>query len=333
MSDAPRVQRGRRLTFFVPADLDGERLDRALARLMPAVSRSYLKKLAKDGFCWVNGQQVAPDHRVAKGDQVVLLPDQPIVPPCHPEPVPVRVLYEDAHTLVVFKPAGIVTHPAKGHAGGTLLNAVVGYLSDEIARGWARPHILTRLDKETSGVVLIAKTPQAHRALQKALESRQINRKYLALVWGLVAADWGDVRLPLAPDRTGSPRMVPDQRGKQAVTFYRVRRRFRLARYASSASGITLLHLFLHTGRTHQIRAHLAILGHPVIGDCLYDPRTADLEEPLLQGLIEKIGGIALHAREVRFPDPATGEMRRVAVPPPEPFLNLLRWLHDRSTH
>ncbi|MCX7598168.1 MAG: RluA family pseudouridine synthase, partial [Armatimonadetes bacterium] len=173
MSGSPKVQRGRRLTFFVPDDLDGERLDRALARLLPALSRSYLKKLAKDGLCWINGQQAAPDRHVARGDQVVLLLDHPVVPPCHAEPVPVRVVHEDAHTLVVFKPAGMVTHPAKGHAGGTLLNAVVGHLDDEIARGWARPHILTRLDKDTSGVVLIAKTPQAQRALQKALETRR----------------------------------------------------------------------------------------------------------------------------------------------------------------
>lgn len=331
MSSAPRVQHGRRLTFFVPADLDGERLDRVLARLMPALSRSYLKKLAKEGLCSVNGRQAAPDQHVAKGDQVVLLLEQAVVPPCHPEPVPVRVLYEDAHTLVVFKPAGVVTHPAKGHGGGTLLNAVVGYLSDEIARGWARPHILTRLDKETSGVVLIAKTPQAHRALQRAIESRQINRKYLALVWGLLAHNRGQISLPLAPDRAGSPRMVLDERGKEAVTFYRVRRRFTLAGAEAAPGGITLVHLVLHTGRTHQIRAHLAILGHPVLGDRLYDPRMGCPAGPPLQELIEKIGGAALHAREVRFPDLSTGERRRVAAPPPGPFLDLLRCLHRVS--
>lgn len=331
MSSAPRAQHGRRLIFFVPADLDSERLDRALARLMPALSRSYLKKLAKDGFCWVNGRPAAPDQHVTKGDEVLLVLDQAVVPPCHPEPGPVRVLYEDDHTLVVFKPAGMVTHPAKGHAGGTLLNAVVGYLSDEIARGWARPHILTRLDKETSGVVLIAKTPQAHRALQRAIESRQINRKYLALVWGFVVQDWGQISLPLAPDRAGSPRMVLDQHGKKAVTFYRVRRRFILTGPVSAPDGVTLLHLFLHTGRTHQIRAHLAILGHPVLGDCLYDQRMGSLADPFLKDLIERIGGIALHAREVRFPDLTTGEMRRVTAPPPEPFLDLLHWLHGAS--
>ncbi|MCX7598946.1 MAG: RluA family pseudouridine synthase, partial [Armatimonadetes bacterium] len=194
--------------------------------------------------------------------------------------------------------------------------------------GWARPHILTRLDKAPSGVALIAKPPQAHRALQKALETRRIPRRYMALVRGLVTSDSGEISVPLAPDRAGTPRMVLDQHGKEAVTFYSVRRRFALSQAVFAPGGITLLHLSLHTGRTHQIRAHLTYLRHPVVGDYLYDPGPASIAQPPLQELIEKLGGIALHAREVRFPDPITGQMRGVTVPPPEPFLDLLRWLH-----
>jgi len=332
MSGALRAERGHRLTLFVPADLDGERLDRALARLMPALSRSYLKKLSKEGFSWVNDVRAAPDHCVRRGDRITLQLDRPVVPPCHPEARAVDVRYEDAHTLVVCKPAGVVTHPAKGHAAGTLLNAVVGYLGDEIARGWARPHVLTRLDKQTSGLILIAKTPQAHRALQRALESRRITRCYMALVWGRVSAGSGSVSIPLAPDRAQGLRMLPDDGGRQAITVYRRRRVFVVASSHQPLTQVSLLHLWLETGRTHQIRAHMAAIGHPVLGDDLYGPRPPGALPSALCDLLEALGGLALHARQVRFPDPLTADMRRVSAPPPEPFRDLLRWLHRHAS-
>lgn len=303
--------------------------------MMPAVSRSYLKKLIKDGFCTLNGAPAKPSDFVRRGDTFTVVFDLPARLPCHAEDGPLDVRFEDGHTLVVNKPAGIVCHPAKGHHCGTLLNFVVGHLGDEIERGWSRPHIITRLDKNTSGLVLIAKTPLAHRAMQKALDARAIARRYFALVWGTLGRK-GILESSLAPDRSdGGLRMVVGDAGKTAVTEFSRRRVFALPR-ADVAEGcppsISLAHVRLHTGRTHQIRVQMADLGHPVLGDDLYGPPAwQEPVDPGLRAAIEALGGYALHAGILIYPDPATGEMRRVLAAPPEPFLHLLGHLNRKQ--
>ncbi len=328
----PALAPGRRVTLTVPATLHGKRLCFVASHMMPAVSRSYLKKLIKDGFCTLNGAPAEPSDIVRTGDVFSTIFDLPARLPCHAEPGPLDVRFEDAHTLVVNKPAGMVCHPAKGHHTATLLNFVVAHLEVEIDRGWSRPHIITRLDKNTSGLVLIAKTPLAHRAFQKALDARDISRRYFALVWGRLAKPRGLLESSLALDHTDGLHMIAHGAGKPAVTEYARRRVFQLPPAAVGAGcppAVSLAHVRLHTGRTHQIRVQMADLGHPVLGDDLYGPPA--WQEPYddaLRALLDALGGYALHAGTLTFPDPLTGDPVRVMAPPSPPFLALLGHLN-----
>ncbi|MCD6352550.1 MAG: RluA family pseudouridine synthase, partial [Armatimonadetes bacterium] len=271
-----RAHVGRTITLVIPPHLAGERLDRALARLLPSLSRSYVKKLVKDGYCLVNGAIARPTRSTAAGDVVVLSLLRPAELPCQPVPGPLDVRYEDEHVLVVAKPAGQVCHPAKGHHRDTLLNAVVAHLLPEIERGWSRPHLVNRLDRFTSGLVLIAKTPLAHRALQKQIERRQVRRRYLALVWGKLELSQGIVNRPLAEVRRQErSRTVVSGDGRPARTRFVRGRRFALApgqAPAGAPAWVTVVHAELDTGRMHQVRVHFADLGHPVLGDDMYGP-------------------------------------------------------------
>ncbi len=311
--------------------MDGERLDKTIARLVPAVSRSYLKKLVKDGYCTVNGERAEPRDNVRAGDTIRITLTHPIELPCRPVPGPLDVRYEDEHVLVVDKPAGVVCHPAKGHHWDTLLNWVVAHLLPEIQRGWARPHILGRLDKYTSGLVLISKTPQAHRKLQRQMDSRQVQRRYFALVWGAVKPRQGIIDQPIGemPGRPGVMEVRDD--GREAVTEYRVTRVFRLP--AGSAGpgcpdAVSAVHARLRTGRTHQVRVHFAAIGHPVLGDDMYGPlswqkpRAAELAEALAG-----MGGYALHAAALSFAHPVKDRTVHVRAALPDRLLRVLELL------
>jgi 23S rRNA pseudouridine1911/1915/1917 synthase len=312
----------------VPSTFHGERLCLVASRMMPAVSRSYLKKLIKDGRCTLNGAPAAPSDKVRGGDIFSAIFDLPPRLPCHAEPGALDLRHEDEHTLVVNKPPGVVCHPAKGHYTATLLNFVVAHLEDEIQRGWSRPHIITRLDKNTSGLVLVAKTPLAHRALQKSLDAREITRRYLALVWGHLEKSRGVLTSSLSLDHADGLHMVAGDAGKPAVTEYLRRRVFALSPMAVAAGcppSVSLAHLRLHTGRTHQIRVQMADLGHPVLGDDLYGPPSwQHPRDGDLAAMLDALGGYALHAGALMFPDPAASRLMRVIAPPPAPLLSLL---------
>lgn len=285
----------------------GKRLDAAAHEHFPQFSRSRLQDWIKKGRVLVNG---APGRRASQplreGDRIEIEPAE--LPPLHavPEDIPLDILYEDDDVVAIDKPAGMVVHAGAGVHSGTLVNALVhrfGALSS--VGGELRPGIVHRLDRYTSGVLLVAKTDAAHRALAQQFSARQVKKVYLALVQGSPKADTGRIEKPIARDPVHRTRMTARlETGRKAVSEYRVLRRY---------AGYTLLEVRIGTGRTHQIRVHLASIGHPVAGDRLYGARA----EP-------EAGRYFLHAHRIRFRQPSTGEPVEVRSPLPQP---LEKWL------
>ncbi|CAN5247656.1 RluA family pseudouridine synthase [soil metagenome] len=254
----------------VEADADGERVDRFLAE-RTRLSRSAIQRLARDGRVRAGATTVDPAYRVRAGDRLVV--DVPAPAPAvslEPESIAIGVLYEDEDVLVVDKPAGLVVHPAYGHHSGTLMNAAAGRATGEEGRDAARPGIVHRLDKDTSGVMIVAKTDVAHLALARQLHARRFGKEYLALVWGDPGPQPGVIDAPLTRDTADRRRMVVRQTGREAITRFT-----RIAVYSAGASRAALLHVRPETGRTHQIRTHLAFARLPVVGDPVYG-RTRD---------------------------------------------------------
>lgn len=285
----------------VPTDQEGRRLDQFLASQVDlGLSRSQLQRLVKEGRCLVNGEPSRPARMVAAGEQVVLeLPD-PESPTPAAEDIPLEVVYEDPDLIVINKPRGMVVHPAPGHGTGTLVNALLFHCHDLSGINRVmRPGIVHRLDKDTTGLLVAAKNDRAHLILAQQLKERRVTREYLALVHGSPLVERGIIEADLGRDPRQRQRMaVVESGGRQAITRFRVVERF-------PAHG--LLAVSLDTGRTHQIRVHLAYIGFPVVGDPLYGAR----RDPL--GLT----GQALHARLLGFVHPATEEWLEFSVPPP----------------
>ena len=289
-------------------EADGERLDRVLARAIPALSRSRIQALIAEG-------RVTPSGRKAVAGQLYRVS----VPPARPaepaaEAIPLEVVHEDGHLIVVDKPAGMVVHPAPGHPGGTLVNALLDHCGQSLTGvgGVARPGIVHRLDKDTSGLIVAAKTETAHAGLRALFETHDIDRGYLALVQGLPSPAAGRVDAPIGRDPRHRKRMAVVERGRAAVTHYRVE-----AAFGTRASSVACR---LETGRTHQVRVHLAHIGHGVIGDPLYGGRQRGMPAFPRQ---------ALHAARLGFRHPATGEDMQFESPPPADFHELAVMLED----
>ncbi len=304
----------RRLT--VERAAAGSRLDRWLAGAVPALSRARIQHLIDERRVRVDGVVPKPAHRLRGGEQVEIEIPPPPAEGLTPEPIALQVLYEDAHVLVLDKPAGMVVHPGAGHATGTLAAAALAH-APSIAGvgGRRRPGIVHRLDKDTSGVLVIAKTPQAYDSLTAQLAARTVSRRYLAVVHGRVGLAEGRVEAPIGRDPRHRQRMAvrPPGRGKPAVTRYRVLER--LGPY-------TYLECRLETGRTHQIRVHLASIGHPIVGDAVYGRSRGRPPIPLQ--------GIALHAASLAFVHPATQERMEFNTVLPERMERLLSYLRAR---
>jgi len=303
----------------IPADASGRRLDQVLAELLPDYSRSRLKQWILDGHVRLDGAIPEPRTRVAGGQsiaiQVVDAPGgtQPGAP--GPESMPLAIVHEDADVLVIDKPAGLVVHPGAGNGAGTLENGLLAH--DPTLAGLPRSGILHRLDKDTSGLLIVAKTVAAHTHLVRALEAREITREYRALCVGTMTAG-GSVDADIGRHKTQRTKMsVTDFGGRRAVTHYRV-----LARFPHH----TFVAVRLETGRTHQIRVHLAHVRHPIVGDPAYGGRLiipAGASEPLalaLRGFRRQ----ALHAFRIRFQHPLTGEPLDLRAPLPADFRGLL---------
>ena len=251
------------VTLAVPADSAGERVDRVIAALVPNLSRSQVQRLIKEGAVTIGGAAVKPNHTVRAGEKIALTLPEPSPAAPDAEALPLPILYEDADIVVVDKPAGMVVHPAAGHASGTLVNALLHHVHDLSGIGGERrPGIVHRLDKGTSGLMVVAKHDAAHDALARQFQERHVEKEYIALVWGVVQAG-RRIDAPIGRDPGNRKKMsARARRSREAVT--------RIVRAEPLGPALTLAHIAIHTGRTHQIRVHLSAIGHPIVGDALY---------------------------------------------------------------
>jgi 23S rRNA pseudouridine1911/1915/1917 synthase len=310
-------------TIIAPPDAAGDRADRFLAQTIGTLSRSRVKTLIEAGFVTRDGAVFTqPADPVRPGALYALTPPAVVSAVPLPQAIPFDILFEDRHLIVLDKPAGLVVHPAPGNEDGTLVNALLAHCGDALPGigGERRPGIVHRLDRDTSGVMVVAKTEQALATLSAAFAARDIERTYAALVWGLMAPSEGEIEGPIGRDPRDRKRMALVNRGgKPALTRYRTKTVLHAA--------ISLLECRLATGRTHQIRVHLASSGHPVVGDPVYIRRipaaSRALPEPQ-RGLCLDFPRQALHAAVLGFRHPATGEMLRFETSPPPDFQALL---------
>lgn len=315
MQDALRLE--------VEASAHGTRIDRLLAERFPQITRSRFQKLLRDGCVTCGGRRVRSAYRVAEGEviQVRLPPPEPLA--LQPEDIPLHIVYEDAELLVVDKAAGMVTHPAAGNRRGTLVHALLFHRPRLEGGEPHRPGIVHRLDKDTSGLLLVAKTERMHALLSEALKRRLVQREYLAIVWGQLERD-ETIEAPIGRHRSERQRMAVVARGKAARTHCHVEEQLAFT---------TLLRLRLDSGRTHQIRVHLAWRGHPVFGDPLYGGRNSRLTQ-LGAGLrvqareaLLRLSRQALHASWLSFRHPDSGRELVLESPPPEDIVQTLAML------
>jgi len=305
-----------------PADA-GLRLDAYLAASIADVSRARIQRAIEGGEVTVNEIEAKSSYKVRGGDQIqVELPS--LIPlEAAPEPIPIEILFEDEQVIVINKPAGMVVHPGAGVSSGTLANALV-YHFEQLAQagGPLRPGIVHRLDVGTSGIMVVAKTEGAHNDLSQQFAERRVEKNYLALVYGKVTANEGRIEVPIGRDPRNRVRMTvrPVESGRPALTYYRVRERL---------EEFTLLDVDIKTGRTHQIRVHLAHIKYPVVGDATYDSgRGKTIRDAKLRGAVARLGRPFLHAARLRFSHPTTGETMSLSAPLPETleeFLGMLR--------
>ena len=286
-----------------------ERLDKFLSAMLPDQSRSYLQKIIKDGNVLVNGEPKKSSYRLEDGDEVTADLPELKSPDIEPENIPLDILYEDDSILMVNKPKGMVVHPSAGHYTGTLVNAVLWHCQGQLSgiNGVSRPGIVHRIDKDTTGVLVVCKNVAAHNAVAAQLKEHSITRKYRAIVHGVIKEDEGTVDAPIGRHPTERKKMASGvKNGKRAVTHYRVLERFQ---------GYTYVECQLETGRTHQIRVHMASIHHPLLGDTVYGPAKDS----------HHLEGQTLHAMVLGLIHPVTGEYLEVEAPLPEYFENLLK--------
>ena len=308
-----------KLTATVPDELAGLRLDQALARMFPDYSRSRLKDWLLNGVISVEGGPQRPRDAVAGGERIEFEPRSDVEVEAAPEPIDLNIVHEDAELLVINKPAGLVVHPGAGNPGGTLLNGLLHHAPtlQEVPRAG----IIHRIDKDTSGLLLVAKTLTAHTALVRLLADRDISREYLAVCCGVLTGG-GTIDQPIARHPVDRTRMSVQQDGRHAVTHFTVEERFRAHTY---------IRVRLETGRTHQIRVHFAWRRNPLVGDPVYGGRLA-LPAGASDALVAALRGFrrqALHATRLAFEHPASGEILDLEVPPPPDFASLLETLRE----
>ena len=298
------------LHLSVSTENEGERLDAFLASHIEGWSRARLQRLIEDADVLVNGRSVKPSYKLHLNDEIEVELTPPPSTSFAPENIPLEIVYEDDELIVVNKPAGIVVHPAASVMSGTLANALAFHFQQlSTSGGVVRPGIVHRLDKGTSGLMVVAKTESAHENLADQFRDREIFKSYVALVHGQVEKKTGQIDQPIARDRGNRTRMAVVRGGRPSVSIYRVRKRF---------ERFTLLNVELKTGRTHQIRVHLAWLKHPVVGDEAYGSgRDKTIPDHRLRSEIANLGRQFLHAEQLGFRHPKTNEEMRFTSPLP----------------
>ena len=297
--------------FTADIEHEDQRIDRYLTEMLPEQSRSFFQKLIRDGFVIVNHIIVKVNYRLKTGDVIEI--DIPDAVPSEivPENIPLDILYEDDDLLIVNKPKGMVVHPAVGHSTGTLVNAIMYHCQGNLSgiNGEIRPGIVHRIDKDTTGSLIICKNDEAHRNIAEQIKEHSVTRRYVGVVAGTFSEESGTVEGAIGRHPNDRKRMtINEKNGKPAVTHYRV---------LQTLKGASFMEFELETGRTHQIRVHMASISHPLLGDTVY----GNSKNPY------KLQGQALHARTIGFIHPTTGEYIEVSAPIPEYMTELVRKL------
>ncbi|MCI5869523.1 MAG: RluA family pseudouridine synthase [Dorea sp.] len=298
--------------FFTVENQEGDRIDRYLSEELEDRSRSYIQKLIKEQYVKVNEKPVKANYRLSLGDMVEIDLPEAKEPDIVPEDIPMDILYEDQDIIMINKPKQMVVHPAPGHYSGTLVNALMYHCGDELSgiNGTMRPGIVHRIDMDTTGSLVVCKNDMAHQSLSAQLKEHSIRRIYVAIVHGNIKEDSGTVNAPIGRHPTERKKMSTHcKNGREAITHYQVLERF---------GDYTYIQCELETGRTHQIRVHMASIGHPLLGDQVYGPKKCPF--PTLQGQ-------TLHARTLGIIHPRTGEHLEVNAPLPDYFEELLESL------
>lgn len=298
--------------FFTVENQEGDRIDRYLSEELEDRSRSYIQKLIKEQYVKVNEKPVKANYRLSLGDMVEIDLPEAKEPDIVPEDIPMDILYEDQDIIMINKPKQMVVHPAPGHYSGTLVNALMYHCGDELSgiNGTMRPGIVHRIDMDTTGSLVVCKNDMAHQSLSAQLKEHSIRRIYVAIVHGNIKEDSGTVNAPIGRHPTERKKMSTHcKNGREAITHYQVLERF---------GDYTYIQCELETGRTHQIRVHMASIGHPLLGDQVYGPKKCSF--PTLQGQ-------TLHARTLGIIHPRTGEHLEVNAPLPDYFEELLESL------
>ena len=299
-------------TIKIDPELVGSRLDVFLYKSGVTISRSKAEQLVEDGYVFVNGKKESRHYKVEEKDVIKVEEPQQKPSTLQGEDIPLEIIYEDKDILIVNKPVGLVVHPGNGNETGTLVNALLGRKT-KLSSSSTRPGIVHRIDKDTSGLIAIAKNDKAHLALAEQLADHSMHREYMALVLGIIPETDGKINAPIGRDRLHPTQQAVDlQKGKESVTYFHVERRY--ANY-----NVTLVTCRLETGRTHQIRVHMDYIGHPVIGDPVYGNGNRKLYNK----------GQLLHAFRLTLKHPRTGEMMTFEAPFPEDFGNVLHSLEQ----
>lgn len=296
--------------FEITEEWEDERIDKCLSTLIDSLSRSFIQKMIKEEALTVNNMPVKGSYRVKEGDQLTFLLPKAVEPDIEPEDIPLDILYEDSDVIVVNKPKGMVVHPAAGHYSGTLVNALMYHCGDELSGigGVMRPGIVHRIDRDTTGSIIACKNDRSHNCIAEQLRAHSLTRRYHAICHGVLREESGTIDRPIGRHPTDRKKMaVNEKNGKSAVTHYRVLTRF---------GNYTYIECVLETGRTHQIRVHMASIGHPLLGDDVYAGKSSF-----------HLQGQTLHAKTLGFLHPSTGEYMEIDAPLPEYFQHLLKIL------
>ena len=290
------------------AKTDGQRIDKYIAENVEEISRSHIQKLIEEGRVLVNGISVRSKHKLKTADEILICVPEPTPTDILPENIPLDILYEDSDVIIVNKPKGMVVHPSAGHPGGTLVNALMYHTKSSLSgiNGELRPGIVHRIDKDTTGSLIVCKNDRAHLNIAEQIKEHSVNRIYRGIVKGTIKEDSGTIRSLIGRDQKDRKKMSSNTKcGREAITHYRVLERFKNATYVEFK---------LETGRTHQIRVHMAGIGHPLLGDTVY----GSSKNPY------HLTGQTLHAMTIGFVHPTSGEYLEFSAPVPEYFSEIL---------
>ena len=290
----------------------GIRLDAYITSKLEDLSRNMVQKLIKKGDILVNNKEEKESYKVQKGDQILVVIPKPEEKGLKKQEIPLDIIYEDEDILVVNKPKGMVVHPGNGNPDGTLVNAIMAHCEDSLSGigGEIRPGIVHRIDKDTSGLLVIAKNDKAHINLSEQIKNRQVNKIYVALVKGIISENEATINMPIGRSTKDRKKMAVDKNGKEAVTHFKVIKRY---------NKYTYIKVKIDTGRTHQIRVHMSNIGYPIVGDIVYSNGKNDFG----------IEGQMLHAKELEFKHPITGKLMHFEAPLPKYFEEILSKLEN----